>query len=419
MAYRSAGTPVALGLGVAMILGTSTAAPALAFADEPSASPSEQTAEPTSEPTTSDPEPEPTTPSPDPSTPDPEPTTPDPEPTTPSPQPTSPDPEPTTPDPEPTTPSPQPTSPGPRPGPGGPKDPDKPGGGPTKPTDPTRPDDPPPGATVAVKLSLSSPVGSPGGSLTATAYVRSGAKAARDVRLVLSGAGFTVRQCTISVPCRLGAVGEGGESAPVTVYVPGDARPGSQITVYATVTAAQSTPQTASVVFGVTDGVPGPAGVLPPGGFPGGGLAPGSVGGLPQVVLPPVASPQIAPGVIQISPVAAIRDNDDSGPPALQRVAAVQAGWLSALLASISLLLASRPGLRPASRTARQAPGRSLIIDRDVRRRLNGKRPTAARLRALPPQPAPRPKAPPRIRVVWLPFRPGSVPVRRGGAASA
>jgi hypothetical protein len=63
--------------------------------------------------------------------------------------------------------------------------------------------------------------------------------------------------------------------------------------------------------------------------------------------------------------------------------------------------------------------GRSLVIDRDLRRRLNGKRPTAARLRALPPQPARRPTAPPRIRLVWLPFRPGSLPVRRSGTAGA
>ncbi|MBA9004296.1 hypothetical protein [Thermomonospora cellulosilytica] len=421
MANRPAGTPIMLGLGVAVILGTNVALPAAAFADDPSASPSETSetsaeptpepsppAEPTptvseSEPTTPPPDPDPTTPSPDPtsSEPDPDPTSPTP--TTPAPDPTSPSPDPTTPSPNPTSPGPTPTKPGTTPPPPG--------------KDPTDPGDPPPGSTVAIKLSLSSPVASPGGTLTATAHLRSGRTAARDVRLTLSGSGFTVKQCTLWTPCKLGSVNGKGRAVPVTVYVPGNARPGSHITVYATVTAAQSKPQTASVAFGVADGT-GVSTVLPPT-PPGGVPAPLAMGDLPQVALPPVASPQLAPGLMIVSPVAALRHDPGDGDewaPVVQRIAAVQAGWLAALLTSTSLLLTSLR-LSPYRRTGKAGPGRALRVDRDVRARLNGKRPTAARLRTLPPLPAQPPKPRPRIRLAWLPPRP-TPPIRHSTAGT-
>jgi len=397
-----------LGLGVAVILGTNAALPAAAFADDPSASPSETSAEPTSEPSPPeeptptdpepttpppDPDPDPTTPSPDPTDPDP-----DPEPTTPDPDPTSPGPDPTSPDPSPTTPGPSPTTPGTTPPPTG--------------TDPTDPGAPPPGSTVAIKLSLSGTVASPGGTLTATTHIRAGKTAARDVRLTLSGSGFTVKQCTLWVPCKLGTVTSKGRSVPVTVHVPADARPGSQITVYATVTAAQSKPQTASVAFGVVDATALPTS-LPPA-LPDEAL-PAAAANLPQVALPPVASPQLAPTLMVVSPVAALRHGSGDGGErtVLLRIAAVQAGWLAALLTSTSLVLLTLR-LSPYRRTGTVVLGRALRVDRDVRARLNGKRPTAARLRTLPPLPAQPAGSRPRFRLAWLPPRPN--PQVRHGA---
>lgn len=397
-----------LGLGVAVILGTNVALPAAAFADDPSASPSETSAEPTTDPSPpEDPtptDPGPTTPPPDP---DPEPTTPTPDPTTPSPDPTDtdPDPEPTTPTPDPTTPDPSPTTPGPTP-----TDP-----GTTPPptgTDPTDPGDPPPGSTVAIKLSLSDTVAAPGGTLTATAHIRAGKTTARDVRLTLSGSGFTVKRCTIWEPCKLGSVTGKGRTVPVTVHVPDNARPGSHITVYATVTAAQSKPQTASVAFGVVDGTALPTTLPPP--LPDDAL-PAAVADLPQVALPPVASPQLAPTLMVVAPVAALRHGSGDGgeQTALRRVAAVQAGWLAALLTSTSLVLLTLR-LSPYRRTGTVILGRALRVDRDVRARLNGRRPTAARLRALPPLPAQQAAGPrPRLRPARLSPRP-SPQVRHG-----
>ncbi|REE95558.1 hypothetical protein [Thermomonospora umbrina] len=383
-AYRRSGSgkPVALGFGAVVIIGACVVAPAIALADDPAATPSpttEESATPASpDPTTPPPDPEPTTPAPEPTTPGPEPTTPGPKPTTPGPKPTTPGPKPTTPGPKPTTPPENPDGPG-KPGP--------------KPSNPAKPGLPPKGTTVAVTMALSDPVVSPGGSTTVTANVASGAVPATGVRVVFSGSGFTVNRCTVSVPCNLGTVTSSGQSISATVTVPSSASAGSSITVYATVTAARSTPQTKWALLGVASssgdgGGGGYNGALPPGLFPG-GSDPLNPGGVPQAVLPPVASPQIAPGLMQMTPVAAIGANDEDGdwPGPLGEVAAVHAGWLSALLASIGLLMTS---LLYSRRTRPAAPGllRSLTLGRDVRRKLGGKLPTESRLRTLPPEPA-------------------------------
>ncbi|HEX2313061.1 MAG TPA: hypothetical protein VHJ17_04965 [Thermomonospora sp.] len=275
-----------------------------------------------------------------------------------------------------------------------------------------------------MKLSLSSAAVSPGGTAVVTARVASGATPARDVRVQFSGSGFTVDKCTVTAACRLGTVTRSGESVSATVTVSSSTRPGTTITVYATLSAASSVPQTHWAPLSVVEGTGGGGGTdaLPPGAWPG-GATPLDSGTLPQVVLPPVASPQIAPGLMQMTPVAAIGVNDDDddwfpGGGSLDDVAAVHAGWLSALLASVGLLLTSLLASR-RSRPARPGAFRTLTLGRDVRRKLDGKRPTPARLRTLPPEPADPPKPAPRIRVVWLPMRSHGVHVRRSGPAGA
>ncbi|MWK36525.1 hypothetical protein GEV43_22405 [Actinomadura sp. J1-007] len=113
----------------------------------------------------------------------------------------------------------------------------------------------------------------------------------------------------------------------------------------------------------------------------------------PQVALPPVASPQLAPSPMPLVPVSSLR----KGPRqmfTMEELSSVQAGFLAAMTVSVTLLLLRLRLARRADPPLRRA-GR-------VQLQLAGKRITEARLRTLPPQPAPaRP-----VRIAWLPLRP-------------
>ncbi|MFG2091712.1 MULTISPECIES: hypothetical protein [unclassified Spirillospora] len=238
----------------------------------------------------------------------------------------------------------------------------------------------------------------PGGSVTATVEVWSAHATAQSTVLRMSASDASVSPRTQN----LGAVGGGGAAAIATVRAPSGAEPGI-VTVKAAVSAAKARSVSRSYKLIITDstGAP-PPGVslasLPPGVPP---LTPSDFNPLkgmkgPQVALPPVASPQIAASPMPLVPVAGLRTIEDEM-FTVQRLSALQAGFLAAMTAAVTLLL-----LR--LRLARRAYTVRIPLPRAQRRRLlhTGKRLTAARLRALPPQPARvRP-----VRLVWLPVRP-------------
>ncbi|WP_165964680.1 hypothetical protein, partial [Actinomadura sp. KC216] len=260
--------------------------------------------------------------------------------------------------------------------------------GPTDPTDP--PTDPPPGPgepkapELVLGLTVSEATMRPGGSITATVRVSSRYATAGNtvLRLSASGASVSPRART------LGSVGGGGAATLATVRAPSDARPGL-VTLRAAASATKAKGVSRSYKLIVTDasGAP-PPGVslanLPPGVPP---LTPSGFDPLagmrgPQVVFPPIAQPQIAPSPGPLVPVSGLRELPDE-PLTVEDLAALQAGILAALTVSVTLLLLR---LRLMRRACDLRPPRA------VRRRGRsaGERLTAARLRALPPQPAPR-----------------------------
>ncbi|MEU4820904.1 hypothetical protein AB0H37_03420 [Actinomadura sp. NPDC023710] len=243
----------------------------------------------------------------------------------------------------------------------------------------------------------------PGGSVTATVRVASANATANGIVLRMSASGATVGPRTQS----LGSVGSGGASAIATVRAPSDAEPGV-ITLRAAVSAASArsvsrsykliiTSASGALPPGISPTTPGVPPLTPPDFDPLAGMAG------PQVALPPIVSaesPQIAPASGPLVPVSNLRRLPPQ-PFTIEELTALQAGFLAALGAGVVLLL-----LR--MRLIRRSDGRVPLA---VRRRLRAagsrvadKRPTAARLRTLPPQPArarnPRPLQPaPPIRL--------------------
>ncbi|WP_207943539.1 hypothetical protein, partial [Actinomadura sp. KC345] len=232
---------------------------------------------------------------------------------------------------------------------------------------------------------------------TATVRVSSAKATAHGTVLRMSASGASVSPGTQ----RLGSVGGGGASAIATVRAPSDAE-GGVITVRASVSAAKARGASRSYKLIVTDA----SGALPPGvslanlppGVP--PLTPDEFNPLagmkgPQVALPPIASPQIAPSPAPLVAVAGLSTVGEEELFTVERLSSVQAGFLAAMGVSVMLLL-----LR--LRLARRA---YVALPWALRRRLRLKtrRVTAARLRALPPQPAP---VRPAVRLVWLPVRP-------------
>ncbi len=373
MRSRAGGSLVA-GLGMAAILSVATAPPVIAEPD-PSPTPSEETTAPDP---SEDPAPDPSEdPTPDPSedpTPDPsEDPTPDPS-EDPTPDPSE-DP---TPDPS-ETPTPDPTQTTPGPGTG------DPGGGDQAPAKPV----------LGLWVSTDSSSMKPGGSITATLKVTSAKATAHGTVVRLSASGASV-----SPPAQgMGSVGSGGRTAKATITAPANAKPG---TIKLTATASASGAATVTKRFSLI--VLTPSGSLPPGitlsslppdlppltpppndpmaGFP----------AFPQVTLPPVASPQIAPSVPVIgrSSSVALRANTYQEGFGIDDLAAIQAGWLAALATSSGLLLARVRLVR-----------RGRPLPAYARRWLAGRPRTQARLRTIPPRPAPVP-----ARAFWLPLSP-------------
>ena len=383
MLSRSAGGPLLAGLGTAAVLAVATAPPVLAEPDPApeggrltSAAATEAPSEPPSDPPSDEPSGDPGDPS-DPPTEDPT----DP----PSEDPTDP-------------PSEDPTDP-----PGG--DPtDPPTGDPTDPPtgDPSNPPTtPPPGGgdpgtgqpgkpVLSLWLSTSSSTVKPGGSVTVTVKVTSAQATAHGTVLRLAASGASVRPAAQG----LGSIGGAGGQAQATLTAPADARPGL-IKLKASVSASKAATVTRSYTLILTSASGAlPPGVslsnLPPNVPPLTDTAFDAVAGipLPQVALPPVASPQIAASPPPLVPRAVLRARVD-GTFGTDDLTAVHAGWLAAMTASVGLLLTR-------SRLARR--GR---LPAHVRRWLDGRRLTEARLRTVPPQPAPAP-----ARLVWLPLRP-------------
>ncbi|MEU5996059.1 hypothetical protein ABZ806_44385 [Spirillospora sp. NPDC047418] len=280
---------------------------------------------------------------------------------------------------------------------------DPPTGTPTTPptTPPTKPKTP----VLSLTLTVSEATMRPGGSITATVRVASANATANGTVLKMSASGATVSPGTQN----LGSVGAGGAGAIATVRAPSNAKPGV-ITVRAAVSAAKARSVSRSYKLIVTS----PSGALPPGisptRFPTGvpALTPPAFDPLagmkgPQVALPPIApaTPQIAPASGPLVPVSNL-SGIPGEPFSLEELAALQAGVLAALGAAVTLLLLRLRLLRRTEARVQRVTRRRL---RAARTRLAGKRPTAARLRTLPPQPArvrpPRPLQPvPPIRLV-------------------
>jgi hypothetical protein len=229
----------------------------------------------------------------------------------------------------------------------------------------------------------------PGGSITATVRISSAYATATGVALRMSASGASVSPGAQS----LGAVGSGGASAIATVKAPASAKPGV-ITLRASVSAAKarSVSRTYKLIITSASGALPPgisAGTLPPGVPP---LTPSGFNPLagmkgPQVALPPIVpanAPQIAPASGPLVPVSNLR-TIPAEPFTVEDLAALQAGFLAALGAGVTLLLMRLRLIRRADTRAERVTRRRL---RAARRRLAGKRPTAARLRTLPPQPA-------------------------------
>ncbi|MGI8332979.1 hypothetical protein ACRYCC_23755 [Actinomadura scrupuli] len=269
-----------VGFGVAAVIALGAAAPAAALADDPGPSPG----------------PEPTATGP-----------------APSPDPVTPSPDPVTPSPGPATPAPRPTT--------------------------AKPAAPP---VLYLGLRVSGARVAPGGSLTATVSVRSGGTVARGARLDLSGSRATVSPARSS----LGDVTGGGRSVSARVTIPRDAEPGT-VTLTARVTAAKAGARTASSAITVTGDrtalvPPGKVPAVTPSSPPGVSLplSPPGGGAISQAVLPPVAAPQVAPDQLPISPETALRSGRSAADPlGSGGLAALQAGWLAALLAGNALLL--------------------------------------------------------------------------------
>ncbi|MFI0355693.1 hypothetical protein [Actinomadura sp. 9N407] len=361
MLSRSAGGSLLAGLGTAAVLAVATAPPVIA---EPEPLPSgENTETPTNPPDPSDP---PTTGPTDP-------------PTT---GPTDP--------PDPPDPSDPPDPPDPSDPPDPPDPPD-----PTDPPDPPDPTTPPdPGTPVPAKpalslgISVSASTVKPGGTITATARVTSAHATAHGTVLRLATTNASVSPAAQG----LGSVSGTGRTAQATIKAPSNAKPGT-IMLKATVSASKATSVSRSYRLILTSATGAlPPGIslssLPPDVPPLTSPAFNAVAGIPapQVALPPVASPQIAPSPMPMVPMAGLRRNLGD-PFDSEDLAALQAGWLAAMTVSIGLMLART---RLARRNA---------LPREVRRRLAGRLLTEARLRTLPPQPAPVPS-----RLTWLPL---------------
>jgi hypothetical protein len=239
-------------------------------------------------------------------------------------------------------------------------------------------------------LSTSSSTVKPGGTIAVTVKVAAAKATAHGTVLRLSASGASVGPSAQG----MGSVGGGGRTAAATVTAPSNAQPGT-IKLKASVSASKAATVSRNYTLILTSA----SGALPPG-ISLSSLPPdvppltnssfNAVPGipLPQVALPPVASPQIAPSPMPVTPDAALRAGFEKSFDA-EDLAAIHAGWLAAMAASVALLL------------ARTRASRRHEVPAHVRRWLAGRRLTDARLRTLPPQPAPVP-----VRVAWLPLRP-------------
>ncbi|WP_329522068.1 hypothetical protein [Spirillospora sp. NBC_01491] len=237
----------------------------------------------------------------------------------------------------------------------------------------------------------------PGGSITATVRASSARATAHNAVLRMSASGGA----SVSPGSQgLGSVGGGGASALVTVRAAAAAKPGT-ITLTARLSASKAATRTRSYKLVITDasGAPPPGTDLPSGvppltgsgGTPFSSALPGVTA--PQVALPPVTSPQIAPSAMPMVPVAGLRPEagDDLS---VEDLMSIQAGFLAAMTASVTLLLLRLQLSRRAGAPLRRS-GRLHL-------QLAGKRITEARLRTLPSQPAPVRS----LRIAWPPLKP-------------
>lgn len=368
MLSRTARGSALAGLCATAVIMVATAPPVTAEAAPAPSGDSSTGATPSPEPTPTDPAPsEPGPSGPDPSEPTPtEPPPPEPTPNEPTPN----EPAPNEPSPNEPTPNEPGTSPSPGPDPGGRPTPGSPS--------------PPWASALSIEVSVSSQTVRPGGSITAHVRVSSAGRPAHGAVLRLSAT-----KASVSPSARgMGSVGTEGVSATAAVGVPPNAGPGT-FTLQASVSAAGTATVSRSYTLIVTSASGAiPAGVTPSSLWP--GLPPvGSSpitplsGPSPQVVLPPAVAPQVIPRPWPLVRLTALRSHAD-GDFEGGSLATLQAGWLAALSISLGFLLARlrMNGLTPAAsrRLLRAHP------------ELAGKRLTAARLRTLPPRPAPVPK---------------------------
>jgi hypothetical protein len=374
---------VLAGLGAAAILTVASAPPVIAQPEPSPSTTGDTTAteqpppDPSESPTPTDP---PTSDPPDPSPTPTDPPTSDPPDPSESPTPTDP---PTSDPPDPTpTPTPTPTTTPTKPPPSG-------GNGGTPPPAPANP-------ALSVAVSTDNFMVKPGGTVAVTVTVGAKHATAHATVLRLSMSGASISPAAHG----LGSVGGGGRTARATIMVPANAKPGY---IYLRASASASKAATVSQSFRLI--VTSPSGALPPG-ISLSNLPPGlppltappydPMAGinLPQVALPPVASPQIAPSPAPLLSAAGLRSNtlgEGFGP---EDLAALQAGWVAGLAVSVGLVLAR-------ARLAR----RRTPVPPHARRWLAGRKRTAARLRTVPPQPKYVPKP---ARLLWMPLYPKS-----------
>ncbi|MEV5572533.1 hypothetical protein AB0L06_21015 [Spirillospora sp. NPDC052269] len=204
----------------------------------------------------------------------------------------------------------------------------------------------------------------------------------------------------------------GATSVIGAVTVPSGAKPGT-ITVTATVTSsnagAHSVRTTLSVVAASVKlpgsgngGPPGPYGTLPPGvNAPPPGLDPlgdRNTFQAPAVALPPVAGPQVAGVALPLSPVTSLQAAHEPLFSGTEPGAVAWAG--AAVVVASGMLLTPRYWTRRRRTLARDERTNWILLGKGitardlttkglVRLNLAEKRLTVARMRALPPQPAP------------------------------
>ncbi|WP_158079381.1 hypothetical protein, partial [Actinomadura sp. CNU-125] len=268
---------------------------------------------------------------------------------------------------------------------------------PTTPT-PTDPGEPSGPKRLAVELSATATKVRPGGSIRVTAHYWAFGTTAKGAVLTVSAPGASVSPAKRNI----GTLGSGGGNSTVTVSVPAGADPRAiRVTVKVSASGVKAASRSFTLV--VTDpsgGVPADLAALASGSLPPVSPPPGVVSGLPssvpgllgeiqapQIALPPVSSPRVAPLSDAVVPMSNLRALPDDASP-IEELGALQAGVLAALGSAVTLALLRIRLSRRSGPPPRRVYGRTYgPVDSRGRPSKHGMR--VALLPAEPPRPRP------------------------------